>query len=90
MLTFQEGLQQKLDTDPAFRKSATGKRVKRLLALPDSNPRKKRVLDRLEKHARVHLGKSEKQKIDWGAIDWTKLLELFAMILKMILALFGL
>lgn len=82
------------------RTEATGsKRGKRLLArIEDMNPRRKRrVVARLEEHARVHL-QDEGVTVgdDWGQVgekDWSKffeqLLEFLTKLLPILLSLFG-
>lgn len=90
MQTFEEALQTKLDSDPALRRSANGKRIQKLLDLPPNNRRRLRAIDRMEEHARVHIGFKGS---DWGKVkapDWASLFELFMKLLPLILALFGL
>lgn len=91
--TFEERLQSQIDTDATFRKSTTGKRIARILALPASNKRRGRVLERMEDHAAAHLGRSGIVKPNWNtvkAVDWQSVLELLAKILPLLLTLFGL
>jgi len=62
-----------------------------ILNAPDS-ARKKRQVNRMERHARRHLGFSDKENVDWAsAIDWSKaidkLLQFLALILPMLLKL---
>lgn len=88
-MTFEQGLQAQLDSDDSLRQSAFGKRARRVLDLPLSNPRRKRVLARMEDHARVHIGYQGK---DWStvkAVDWKSIIELLIKLLPIILALFG-
>lgn len=87
--TFEAALAAQLEADPQLKKSMFGKRVQRVLNAPAK--RKARALKRMEEHARVHLGKSATQNVDWqaGSIDWNTLLEFLKMILPIILALFG-
>ena len=88
--TFEQGLQAQLDSGAIDPKSAFGRRVKRVLNCPFP-ARKDRVLERMESHARVHLGYSADKKVNWAgaSIDWKSLLELFMQLLPLLLALFG-
>ncbi len=89
-MDFEEALRGQL-TDPKVAKSATGRRIKRILNLDEDDPRRQRVLDRMEAHARVHMGVSHTQAVNWSskAIDWSTILDLFTKLLPLILALFG-
>lgn len=49
--------------------------------------RRTRFLKRLEAHARIHLGMSAVEKIDWSAIDWNKVLDFLTKLAALILAL---
>ena len=80
-VSFEKGLQDHLASKTKL--TAKEKRVQRILDLPADSQRRQRVLERMEDTARGHLGAVG--KIDWGSIDWDKLL---AFIMK-ILALFG-
>lgn len=70
-MNFAQALRQQI-VDGGFRV-----RGKRLLAIIDGphSRRRTRILERLERHARVQMGFGEKQKIDWSTVDWGKLFE---------------
>lgn len=90
-LSFDEALQYQLDEDPKLKKSAFGRRAMRVLNLPESNPRRRKVLARMENHARVHLGKSPTQRVDWGkvsAFDWSTIIQLLMLLLPLLIDLF--
>lgn len=90
-MNFEAALQSRLDNDAALRKSITGKRIARILALPESNKRRARILARMEDHAAAQIGKAG-QAVDWGkvkAVDWTAIIDLLVKILPLLLALFG-
>jgi hypothetical protein len=90
-MNFEQRLSAQLATDPAFRKSTTGKRIARILALPESNKRRGRVLARMEDHAAAQIGRAG-QAVNWGsvkAVDWQSVLELLIKILPLLLSLFG-
>ena len=88
-MTFEQGLQAQLDADPTFAKSATGRRMARVLALPANNQRRAKILKRMESHAEAHMGKPVSDWSKVGAFDWKSILDLLAKILPLILALFG-
>lgn len=89
-MNFENVLAGQLAADPDLRKSAFGRRVSRVLALPKSNLRRAKVLARMESHAIAHLGKTPS---DWSRVsapDWQGIFALLMKILPLILALFGL
>lgn len=84
-MTFEDGLKENVDPNTPF-----GRRVKKILALPKSDKRRGRVLARMEKHTRVHLGLTG--PVNWNAasIDWQTIIDLLIKLLPLIIALFGL
>lgn len=87
MATFEQGLQAQLDADASLRKSAFGKRARNVLEMPANSPRRRRILARMERHARVQLGKSEDANVNWAAasIDWKMIIELLIKLLPLLL-----
>lgn len=85
--TFEQGLQAKLDDGTI--KGAAAKQVKRVLSI-DNPKRKARVLERMERHARAHMGVGDSKSVNWtaGEIDWPALIAMLMKIITMILALF--
>lgn len=80
MSDFATVLRTEIVTRKATRRSA------RLLKIIDAKPSKRRtrILARLEAHAAVAAG-GEVGKIDWSAIDWTKLFNvLIELLLKLL------
>lgn len=88
-MTFEEGLQARLDSDTKFRKSTAGKQAARVLRA--SPARKAKALARMEQHARVHLAMPQDADVDWGAksIDWNSIIAMLMQLLPLILKLFG-
>ena len=88
--TYEAGLQAQLDNGTLDPKSATGKRVRRVLSCNNVN-RKNRALARMEAHSRVHMGISADKPVNWtaGTIDWPSILKMLMTLLPLILALFG-
>lgn len=87
-LTYEEGLQAQLDADPKFAKTANGRRIANVLAM-DNKKRRGRILDRMERHSRVHTGFTGS---DWGkvkAVDWKSIFELLIKLLPLLLMLFA-
>ena len=89
-VSFEQALQAKLDTDPNFRRTLSGRRLMRVMNAPVG--RKERVLLRMEEHSRVHLGMKATGEVNWSApaINWTDLLAFLVKILPIIMAMFGL
>lgn len=84
-MDFEQRLQAELDSNPTFRRSATGKRAASVLAMPAR--RKARVLARMESHAKTQIGK-EGQDVNWGrvsALNWESVLEFLKAILPLLL-----
>lgn len=82
-MTFEGRITAQLE-DKAFRNSATGKRLKKVLAMPTK--RKERILARMERHALAHLGKDS--VADWskvGALDWKTIIQLLIKLLPLLL-----
>lgn len=83
MQTFEEALREQ------FTLKRGGKRLtlweKKLKKLLDAKPsaRRTRLLNRMEGHVRVALGKSPTEAIDWSKVDWNKV---FDFIMKLLLA----
>lgn len=78
-------------TDFATGLAANTQRKGFLNVLNDHNPKRRASrLARMESHARVHLGKTTDQNVDWSApsIDWPSLLAFLLKILPIILMLF--
>lgn len=65
-------------------------RARRLLRIIDGpkNARRRRVLERMERHTRAEIGAGGTGKIDWSKIDWEKLFEQILKLLMAILPLF--
>lgn len=89
-MNFVDALHAQLEANPSLKRSSLGRAVKR--ADNASPSRQAKIYARLEQHARVHIGKGQSESVDWSAkaIDWTKLMELFKILLPIILSLFGL
>lgn len=85
--SFESNLRQHLESKS--RLTAQDRRLLRILDLPPTNARRKRVLGRLEDGARTQLQADGQMAIDWGAIDWAALLETLAKFIKVILDLFA-
>jgi len=81
-MTFQEALSEQLGKHPK-----RFKRLREFFARPESE-HKSRIMARLEAHARVHLGLSPTEAIDWSSIDWASLFEGLMKLLMLILPLF--
>lgn len=81
-MDFATALREQIVTRKATRRS------KRLLALIDSKPSDKRtrILERLERHARVAANLHEDADgVDWSKIDWGALFEtILALVLKLL------
>lgn len=85
---FEKSLQKYLeDLD---RPNAKERQLMRIMALPKSNPRRQRVMKQVELAAKSQLQADGKVgAIDWGAIDWEKLLASIMKLIEMIIKLFA-
>lgn len=83
-MTFAQGLSAALaaKSNP----SRLQRRIRKIVDGPDSALRTW-FLQKLEAHARVHLGVGQTQAIDWGSIDWDKVLDFLLKIASIIVAL---
>ena len=85
---FERELSAHLESKP--RLNTSEKRIQRILDLPKSNPRRKRVLAQIEMAATHQLqGNGGTTAIDWSSIDWEALLAGIMKLIQMIIALFG-
>jgi hypothetical protein len=83
MLSFEEAMQLQLGNDPRFARSAQGKRIQDVLNMRPA--RRRRVLARMEEHARLATGF---QGDDWSKVrtaNWAMIFELLAKLLPFIL-----
>lgn len=89
MATFEQGLQAQLDADASLRKSAFGKRAREVLSWPVGDKRRKRILARMERHARVQLGKSDDANVNWAeaSVDWKTIIQILIKLLPLLLML---
>ena len=80
-MTFEQALREQCE-----KTSDRKRRAKRILAVLDSRPSKRRTrrLERMERHAAAELGRDASEIGDWSEIDWSKV---FEMILKVLLTL---
>lgn len=92
--TFQEAFTAAVPTLRPFRR----RQANWLLALPDDDPRKQQALLHAEHKARVHLGLSPDEEVDWTegavngtakAIDWQAIIAALMAALPAILKMFG-
>lgn len=84
MQTFEEALREQFTIRRGGKRlSRMEKRLKKLL---DAKPsaRRTRILERMERHARVALDLHEDARIDWSKVDWSKV---FDFVMKLILML---
>jgi hypothetical protein len=83
-MDFSWGLKLYLDRTAAQRALTDDEqRIREIIEWPDS-PRKKRVLRRMERHARVELELDE-EALDWSKIDWLKVVQFIAAILTILM-----
>jgi hypothetical protein len=63
---------------------------RRLQKIVEAKPSKRRtaILERLEAAARVQLGVSADAAIDWGAVDWAKILDFILKLIALLAPLF--
>lgn len=84
---FEASLKHHVETDPSVTDDQKD-RILHVLSMPTRGflgARRKNILARMERRARMEVGASDKEAIDWSKIDWAALIAFF---LK-ILALFG-
>ncbi len=86
---FEDSLQAHLED--GHKLNATERRLVRVMDLPKSNDRRKRILGRLEDTAKNKLqhDNGDNSAIDWSSIDWPALFAQLIAFIKAILALFG-
>ena len=84
-IEFERNLETHLASKPNLKPHEA--KLLRVLGLPKSNARRKRVMDRVEDGAKAKL---QEQGISakWGNIDWAALLSQLVAFIKAILALF--
>lgn len=68
--------------------SVTQKRIEHILTFPEGNPKRRRVLRRMEGHAREYLNVGADVAVDWKAatFDWKSLLAFLAPFIKALIA----
>jgi len=65
------------------------KRMRRVMDLPEKNPRRRRVMARWQSAFKDQIrDEGTVGAIDWGAIDWEKLIETLIKLIKAIIDLF--
>lgn len=83
MATFATALGDAIRAKPSL--TLTDKAILKIVDGPQSFMRT-RFLKRLEAHARIHLGMSSAEAIDWSSIDWNKVLDFLTKLAAIILA----
>jgi len=88
---FEDALRGHLEAHPQLKKKAGGRRIQRILNLPESNDRRARVLARMESEARLHAGLKQTGKVDWAtaAPDFNTIFEFLMEIVQALMKIFG-